>query len=186
VADIFSAVLAEDSAVVRSLIASDPSVVEQRINQECFPPGPDYNVHNIMTFTVGNNSTPLQAAAKGNRVSMVRALVEGGADINGRGGYDNSTALHIAAWENNAEVAEKLLDCGADINIRSGKIHNNTPAGWAIVAGSDRVFSMLMDHGAETFDWFQDDAEAGIVGEFRNVKAVPTENYHRILARLNK
>jgi ankyrin repeat protein len=185
-ADIFSAVLAEDDAVVRSLIAADPSIVEQRINQERFPPGPDHNVHNIMTFTVGNNSTPLQAAAKGNRVSMARALVECGADINGRGGYDDSTALHIAAWENNDEVAEKLLDRGADINIRSGKIHNNTPAGWAIVAGSDRVFSLLMDRGAEKLDWFKDDAEAGIAGEFRNVKAVPTENYNRILARLNK
>ncbi len=183
-ADIFSAVLAEDHTVVGSLLATSPGVVDERINQQRFPPGPAHDVHNIMTFTVGNNATPLQAAAKGNRVSMVRALVDGGADINGRGGYDDSTALHIAAWENHAEIAEQLLDCGADIDIRSGKIHNNSPAGWAIVAGSDRVFALLMDRGAEKPDWFISDAQAAMAGKFLPYKAVPPENYARILARL--
>ncbi len=184
-ADIFSAVLAEADSVVHSLLAADPTVVDQRINQRRFAPGPDHDVHNILTFTVGMNATPLQAAAKGNRLTMVDVLVRGGADVNGRGGYDDSTALHIAAWENNVEAADRLLDCGAEINIRSGRIHNNSPAGWAIVAGSDRVFTLLMDRGAEALDWFHNDAVAAIDGEFQKVKVVPIENYQRILKRLN-
>ncbi len=58
-----------------------------------------------------------------------------------RGGYDQATALHTAAWCNCVRAAEALLDQGADINIRSGRIHNNSPAGWAIVSGAEAVFS---------------------------------------------
>ncbi len=182
--DIFSAVLAEDTEVLKSLRDVDSDVVEQRINQQRFPPSSKHDVHNIMTFTIGMNSTPLQAAAKGNRASMVETLVAGGADVNGRGGYDDAAALHIAAWENNAEVAAQLLDCGADINIRSGKIHNNSPAGWAIVAGSDRVFTLLLDRGAEILERFDNDAQSAVAGNFLQYKVVPSANYARILKRL--
>lgn len=183
--DVFSAVLAEDAVVLKSLLANNPKAAEERINQDRFPPGPEHDVHNIMTFVVGVNGTPMHAAAKGNRPSMVDVLVSAGADVDARGGYDDATALHVAAWDDNAEVAAALLASGADINIRSGSIHNNSPAGWAIVAGSAQVFQVLMDHGAEQMEWFARDAEAAVNGEFLKFKSVPTENYARILERLN-
>ena len=71
------------------------------------------------------------------------------------------------------------------INNRSGKIHNNSPAGWAIVAGSDRVFDLLLDHGAAKLDWFSDDAQAAVNGAFAQFKVVPHASYERIQTRLN-
>lgn len=183
-ADIFSAIMADDFEVVQTLIADNPDAPNTRMNQETFPPGPEHDVHNIMTFTVGGDSTPLHAAAKANRPSMVQLLVNAGLSPNVRGGYDDATPLHLAAWEDNPEVATALLNNGADINARSGKIHNNSPAGWAIVAGSADVFALLMDRGAEILDWFAKDAAAAVNGEFRRYKYSPQQNYDRIQKRL--
>lgn len=182
--DIFSAVMADDRQVAENLIRDDSNVINTRLNQQSFPPGRDHDVHNIMTFTVGAECTPLHAAAKANRPSMVHLLVKAGADVNVRGGYDDATPLHLAAWNDCASAAEALLENGADINMRSGTIHNNSPAGWAIVAGSADVFELLIDNGAAKFDFFIADAEAAVAGEFLKYKNVPQENYDRILARL--
>ncbi len=62
--------------------------------------------------------------------------------------------------------------------------HNNSPAGWAIVAGSADVFELLLDRGADVLDGFSADAQAAINGEFVKYKWVPPENYQRIWDRL--
>ena len=184
-ADIFSAIISGDQMTVKKLIQVDPKILQQRIDQTTFPPGPEHDVHNIMTFTVGHHSTPLHAATIGNQPKMIEMLIEAGSDVNVRGGYDDAAPLHQAAWQDNLEAAIALIENGADVNIRSGKIHNNSPAGWAIVAGSANVFCLLIDHGAETLDFFADDAHAAVAGEFRQYKMVPQENYIRIRDRMN-
>ncbi len=105
---------------------------------------------------------------------------------NVRGGYDQAAPLHTAAWNNCAESAEALLDCGADIDIRSGKIHNNSPAGWAIVAGSDKVFELLLSRGAQLHPWFVDDARDACAGRFDQVSRASPEVRQRILAQLTR
>lgn len=184
VADIFSATVAGDKAVVEQLIADDKGVLDSRISQETFPPGPEHDVHNMLTFIVGGGCTPLHAAAKGNQPDFVHSFAQSGANMNVRGGYDDSAPLHIAAWEDHLDAAVALAEEGANIDLKSGEIHNNTPAGWAIVAGSCNVFEMLMDRGAEVRDFFLADAQAATKGEFRQFKNVPQENYDRILARI--
>lgn len=183
-ADIFSAVMADDKAVVELLLQQDAACINARISQKLFPPGPDHDVHNIMAFTVGTDCTPLHAAAKANRPNMIQLLAQRGADVDVRGGYDDATPLHVAAWNDSAAAIECLLDNAANLNIRSGSIHNNSPAGWAIVAGSADAFELLIDRGAEVLDWFRPDAEAAVAGEFRKFKNVPQENYDRILKKL--
>ncbi len=115
---------------------------------------------------------------------MIDLLIEHGIDVDIPGGYDDSTALHQAAWNDSLDVAMKLVEAGADINKRSGKIHNNSPAGWAIVAGSVDVFKYLMDQGAEQLDHFIRDAQASARGDNLKFKCVPMENYQKILERL--
>jgi len=181
--DVFALILAGDLPRLKQLIQSDPTVLQQRINRETFPHGPDHEVDNIMTFTVGHNSTPMHAAATAERLKIIDALIETGCEVDATGGYDESTALHLAAWNDSLEVAKKLVEAGADINKRSGEIHNNSPAGWAIVAGSAEVFGYLMDQGAENLDHFRTDAEASLHGEHLQYKCVPMENYQKIMER---
>ncbi len=184
--DIFSAILAGDIETIEALIDQDPGVLNLKIDQETFPSGPEHDVHNIMTFTVGLGCTPLHAAAKGNQTEVIALLVKRGSDPNIRGGYDDAMPLHQAAWQDHFAAANALISYGADINALSGEIHNNSAAGWAIVAGSADVFCCLMDHGAEVKEFFLNDAIAAVNGEFREYKVVPQENYDRILARLRQ
>jgi ankyrin repeat protein len=183
--DFFSAIMSGARDVVDRLLVEQPSLLEARINQEFFPPGPEHNVHNTMTYAVGLDATPLHAATKANRAEMVDLLVRSGHPVDARGGYDDATPLHLAAWDDHLEAAQRLVAHGADLNARSGKLHQNSPAGWAIVAGSARVLEYLLDCGAERLPWFVEDARDGVAGRFGQFKRVPAENHARILARLS-
>jgi hypothetical protein len=183
-ADIFSVILAGDHQRLEGLIKNDPSVLQQRINRTTFPPGPEHAVDNVLTFVVGGDATPIHAAAMADDLDMINRLAELGMDVDATGGYDDSTALHSAAWNDSLPAAKKLVTAGADINKRSGQIHNNSPAGWAIVAGSADVFEYLMDAGAGRMDHFRRDAERSARGENLQYKCVPSENYQRILEKL--
>ena len=102
-----------------------------------------------------------------------------------RGGYDDSTSMHMVAWRDELAVAKKLVELGAEIDLRSGKIHNNTPAGWAIVGGSPNVFCYLIDQGAVIQDYFESDIKAGLAGEFQKYKQVPLSNFQVMLDRIS-
>jgi ankyrin repeat protein len=184
--DIFSVVLAGDDLSMEKLLNANPDLLNVRINQTTFPPGEEHDVHNILTFSVGLDATPLHAAAIGNRRESVSLLVRRGLPPSTRGGYDEATPLHTAAWRNCSDSAEALLDNGADIDARSGKIHNNSPAGWAIVSGSDNVFELLMNRGAQCYPWFLDDARDACSGRFDQVSNATPEQRARILSRLNQ
>lgn len=183
-ADIFSAVTCGDESTIDNLLTTNPELMNARINQAFFPPSSEHDVHNILTFSIGQDATPLHAAAKGNCRGPVTQLVRYGMSPDIRGGYDQATPLHLAAWNNCAESAEALLDNGADIETRSGKIHNNTPAGWAIVAGADAVFELLISRGAQCHPWFVDDARDACAGRFDQVSSASREVRQRILSRL--
>ncbi len=182
--DLFSSVACGDVLSVEKLLNADPKLIQARINQMFFPPGDQHNVHNILTFTIGQDTTPLHAAAKGNRGEMIALLAQCGLSPDVRGGYDQATPLHIAAWNDCSESACALLDAGANIEARSGKLHNNTPAGWAIVAGSASVFELLMSRGAQRHPWFLDDARDACNGRFDQVSPAASDQRKRILSRL--
>lgn len=139
----------------------------------------------MLTFTLGSEATPLHAAAKSNLREVVSILIRRGLAPDVRGGYDQATPLHMAAWNNCAISAEALLDEGADIDARSGKIHNNSPAGWAIVAGSDTVFELLMQRGAPRHPWYLDDACDACAGRFNAVSSATPDQRNRILSMLS-
>jgi ankyrin repeat protein len=182
--DIFSSVTCGDERSFDDLLNSEPNLIHARINQTFFPPGNEHDVHNILTFAVGFDATPMHAAAKANRHEMVTQLASRGLSPNVRGGYDHGTPLHTAAWHNCPQSTKALLDQGADVEARSGKLHNNTPAGWAIVAGAAEVFELLMDCGAHCHSWFIDDARDACAGRFDMVTNAPQEKRQRILSRL--
>ncbi len=63
-ADIFSAVACGHEASIDNLLTANPELIHARINQAFFPPSREHDVHNILTFSVGQDATPLHAAAK--------------------------------------------------------------------------------------------------------------------------
>lgn len=86
--------------------------------------------------------TPLSHAALHGRVEIVRLLLDGGADAQGRG-RDGSTALHAAAFLGRAEIADALLKAGADIQARNERGEtalDATLADW----GLTRMIARLM------------------------------------------
>ncbi len=182
--DIFSTALCGDSSSVEKLLDADPNLIHARINPSFFPAGNEHDVQNILTFSVGLDSTPLHAAAKGNRRETIPVLVRRGLSTSVRGGYDRGTPLHTAAWNNCKLSAEALLENGADIDALSGSLHNNSPAGWAIVSGSDSVFELLMDRGALCHSWFLEDARDACAGRFDQIINASPEQRHRILSHL--
>ncbi len=182
--DVFSVVLIGDEDRFDQMIKEHSQFIHHKINQDTFPPGPDHNVHNILTFVVGLNTNLLHTAAIGGRLNLMEKLVKQGIDIDGTGGYDDSTALHMAAWRNDLPVTKKLVELGAQMDKRSGKIHNNTPAGWAIVGGSADVFCYLIEQGAEIQDYFAKDIEAGLKGDFQIYQWVPLTNFEKMKEKI--
>jgi len=75
-------------------------------------------------------SSPLITAAVFNKVDMVRALLEGGANVNYQN-QEGSTALHTAAFLCRQEIVEVLLAHGADKSLKN--IYGSTA--WLSVAG---------------------------------------------------
>jgi ankyrin repeat protein len=63
--------------------------------------------------------TALHFAARQGSFESVRALVEGGADVNQVSPADNASPLLIAAINGQFDIAKYLLDKGADPNLRS-------------------------------------------------------------------
>ena len=88
----------------------------------------------------------LHEAVKNGDIDEVEKLLEGGADVNGRG-VDGWTPLHEAAWYGKIETANLLIDNGADVNAKTSK--GVTPANRASFWGHTEVVKILLDRGAD-------------------------------------
>ncbi|KAL3867789.1 hypothetical protein ACJMK2_040636 [Sinanodonta woodiana] len=62
-----------------------------------------------------NNARPLWCAAACKRLSLVKLLIQFGANIDGAT-ETNSTPLRPACFDGNVEIVKYLIDCGADVN----------------------------------------------------------------------
>ncbi|CAH1397503.1 unnamed protein product [Nezara viridula] len=91
--------------------------------------------------TVGN--TPLYTAAWNGMDTMVKTLIELGANLKSRVGQLGLTAVHAAAARGHAQVVELLLREGADPDIKDR--NHATPLHWA---SSLEVAKVLLNNGA--------------------------------------
>jgi hemoglobin len=92
---------------------------------------------------------PLYRVANAGRdtgAAVVRALVQGGADVNLQDRIKRCAPLHMAARRGNVQVARALLDCGADIEIRD--IAGVTPLGRALNCRKPEVAALLRARSA--------------------------------------
>ncbi|MBP7635388.1 ankyrin repeat domain-containing protein [Candidatus Ozemobacteraceae bacterium] len=93
-------------------------------------------------------ATPLHFAAQSGNVSIVRALLNAGADVNARN-PQNITPLHLAAWDGNADIVSLLLEHGADINLRNHRNEGMSALDLAAMTGAADVVRVLIEHGAD-------------------------------------
>ncbi len=91
-------------------------------------------------------SSVVDAAMAGNR-DAVRALLQGGADVNTALG-DGMTALHYAALKNDAELARMLLVAGANVKSTT-RLGGYTPLLLAARTGNAAVMDPLIVAGAD-------------------------------------
>ena len=115
--------------VVRKLIEYDPAYINAREED--------------------GGETPLYWASNSRNskdVSVVRLLLEHGADINVQ--YDDGrTPLHTASYNGALEVVRVLLEHGADVEMKSRQ--GNTALQEAAERGHDEVVELLQEHGAK-------------------------------------
>jgi hypothetical protein len=83
----------------------------------------------------------LIVAAMHGRLTTVRALLDGGVDVNATP-YCRQSALHYAAYMGRAEVIEELLARGADTSLADTQT-DQTPAQWAREVGNSDIADRL-------------------------------------------
>ena len=98
----------------------------------------------------GGSHTPLYSLANEYRGpgggAVVRALVDGGGEVNANAGAKQCSALHMAARRGSTEIAAALLDCGADIDARDSL--GDTPLRRAVNCDKVAVAALLIESGA--------------------------------------
>ncbi len=109
-ADAVDAANDADLARLQALVGQDPSLLEQRDDE-------DHSIFDRATWAllIQDYSRPPIIAddADGKRFEVVRYLLDAGADPNGRS-QENWTPLHTALYENHVPLTELLLQRGAD------------------------------------------------------------------------
>lgn len=113
--------------------------------------GVDVNTRNKQAGTLDDGETPLMVAVYSweNEPSVVRTLLNGGADVNIK---DNrgQTPFWMAAAHGSADLVQMLLDRGADIGSRDNE--GETPLMVAAENGHTSVVRTLLERGAHLND----------------------------------
>ena len=112
-----------------------------------------------------HNLTSLQTAVKHGRLTVVRLLLEKGADFREHcremddDMYGCGTPLHVACYLGHVEVAQLLLEYGADVNAFA--TYNELPLHWAVMPAQwswgrranlvemVQTCKLLLDYGAD-------------------------------------
>ena len=93
---------------------------------------------------VGFRSTALKCAAIMNRTDVTQLLLDKGADVDKRSGFDHSAALHMAVRYDNTDITEVLLKHGASTNIKDHD--GNTPIDYAPAYNNEAEVRLLEQH----------------------------------------
>ncbi|MGV8124836.1 MAG: ankyrin repeat domain-containing protein [Candidatus Xenobiia bacterium LiM19] len=94
----------------------------------------------------GGFLAPLHIASEGSDMPTVKALLDGGANVEARSYYSDAP-LHLAAEKGSREIVELLLKRGADVDARgSGE---DTPLHRSAKSGRGEVIAVLTAWGAD-------------------------------------
>jgi ankyrin repeat protein len=103
----------------------------------------------VNSIDVGRN--PLARAVEMNDLSLIKMLLDSGADLNvPPSWYSGMTALQCAAAQGSLGIAKKLIDLGADMNAGRGKTYGRTALEAAAECGRIDMVQFLLSEGVET------------------------------------
>lgn len=126
--EIHDAVAAGNVEQVRTLLAADPTLINDRDTAQ---------------------SLPLHRAAYYGNTAIIKLLLDNGADIN-IGDRENTSPLTIAAMLNQMEAVRLLTERGASVTARD--INGETPLVSATRRGNLEMVRYLIGHGAPVTD----------------------------------
>ena len=106
------------------------------------------NVH-IANPKLGRRD-PVRHAIKANNMSMLKALIDSGADINRITNDHALLPLEQAAKRGNIAMVKALIAAGAHVNY--GRHYSSSPLKHAIKANNIKMVKVLLDAGAEIYD----------------------------------
>jgi ankyrin repeat protein len=149
--DLFAAIKAGDLERVKTLVSTDPRLVDTRsATGESAILTAVYNgrkeIANLLVAR-GATLTMFEACAAG-EIDRVERLIAGGVPVNAHSD-DGWTPLHLAAFFGHAKVTELLLAHAADVAARSRNANGNTPLHAALAANQKMAAGLLIGHGAD-------------------------------------
>ncbi|KAF3310264.1 hypothetical protein TWF173_009951 [Orbilia oligospora] len=98
------------------------------------------------TWEHRSGATPLSGAVICGHGTVVKLLLENGANIEAKG-YSNHTPLHLAVIHKHEAIVGLLVKSGADIEARD--IFDHTPLALAAIHGNKSIASLLIEKGAD-------------------------------------
>ncbi len=123
--DIHDAAIQGDLAKIKSLLETNPRLLESR-NE--------------------NEKTPLHFAAQGGHKEIVEILLKNGADVNAKN-VALETPLHYAAAMGHKEIVDLLISGGAMLN--AGTSNGSTPLHYSANLGNSEIIRVLIEKGAD-------------------------------------
>lgn len=126
--DVDDAIIAGDLAKVQSLIESDSSLLNPKID---------------------SGAQPLYRAAEHKQVAIAEWLISKGADVNAETPGSTSTPLIVATTTRNTDMVKLLLDHGANVDVQEG-FGGYCALSYSIVFTNKDIFDMLLAKGANT------------------------------------
>jgi ankyrin repeat protein len=148
----FAAIGTGDADLVRSMVATDPSLASARDVQ---------GVSAVMraryrfdrglvdaVMAAGPTIDVFEAASLGD-VERLRELLDGDPSLATAFSADGFTALHFPAFFGGVEAARLLLERGADVDAHGRSWMTGTPLNSAAAGGHTDVARLLLDAGAD-------------------------------------
>jgi ankyrin repeat protein len=144
------AALVEAGADIRVKDAMDRTPLTQAMRHNKNPEITTYFINTTkedVNAKDASGMTPLMRACYYNYPEIIAALIEAGADVNGRDN-DGETPLTLAArYSDNPKVVAALIEAGADVNGRDGD--GETPLMRACYYNYPEIIAALIEAGAD-------------------------------------
>lgn len=163
--DFLKAVSARDAAAVKSMLASDPSLVDARTSrgnsaaisalfairkgEEAFPDPKTNEV--LQLILAAKPKFGLDETAAFGTAAQLETLLRADSKLATSRNSVGWTPLHIAAFAGNVATCEVLIAHGAEVNSRAQSKFRNTPLQTAMLTGQYATAKLLLEHGADVW-----------------------------------